>query len=405
MSMFSPIRGLCPTPGTAQDVAELPYDVMTRGEAIAMAAGRPHSFLHVSRPDIDLPEDPPADGPAAHALAAAAFRRMQEEGVLVRREEPGFHAYRLTRGSHVQTGVVGGASVEAYDSGRIRRHETTRPAKQADRAAHIEAVGAQTGPAFLIHEHSQDLADVLDRVTAAPAPTLVMGPGGVLHEVWPIDDPEDISAIVVAFDALPAMYIADGHHRSAAASAVHARRGTTSSSVFLAVAFPADEVEILAYNRLARAPRGMTPGDILEAVEARFEITPAPAAVTPDQPGSFGMYLDGRWHRLVAPPHLHDTADPVDRLDVSVLQNHLLGPVLGIGDPRTDPRIDFAGGTRPPEELAAAVDDGTWTVALTLFPTTVDDLITVSDAGGIMPPKSTWFEPKLLDGLVCHVLD
>ncbi len=405
MSMFSPIRGLCPAPGSAQDVAELPYDVMTRAEATAMAAGRPHSFLHVSRPDIDLPEDLAGDGPTAYALAAVAFQRLQDEGILVRDALSGFHAYRLTRGSHEQTGIVGGASVEAYDSGRIRRHETTRPAKQADRAAHIEVVGAQTGPAFLIHARRQDIDAVLSEVTAPPAPTTVLGPGGVLHEVWPIHDPAQVATLVAGFDALPAMYIADGHHRSAAASVVHARRGTPASAVFLAGAFPADEVEILPYNRLARSPQGMTAADILEAITARFEVEPTDGPVAPDRPGTFGMYLDGRWYRLVAPPHLHDTADPVDRLDVSVLQQRLLAPVLGIGDPRTDPRIDFAGGTRPAEELAAAVDAGTWSVALTLFPTTVEDLIAVSDTGGIMPPKSTWFEPKLLDGLVCHVLD
>ena len=259
MSLFEPIRGLCPPPASAGDVAELPYDVMNRTEALGMAAGRPHSFLHVSRPDIDLPPGAPADSPEAYALAAAAFTALRADGMLVRDPGPRFHAYRMTSGEHTQTGIVGGASVAAYDAGRIRRHETTRPDKQADRAAQIEAVGAQTGPAFLIHRSSAAIAQVTAEATASPAPTRVDGPGGVRHELWPISDQASVAALVAAFDELPALYIADGHHRSAAASMVHAHRPTGATAVFLAVAFPADEVQILAYNRLVRAPRASTP--------------------------------------------------------------------------------------------------------------------------------------------------
>lgn len=405
MSLFAPIRGLRPVPSAAAEVAELPYDVMSRDEAITMAHGRPHSFLHVSRPDIDLPPDQPADGPRAHLLAAAAFARLQRDGLLVRDATPAYHAYRLTRGDHVQTGVVGGASVQAYDEGRIRRHETTRPAKQADRAAHIEALGAQTGPAFLIHPRSVAIAEVVAEVTRVAAPTVVRHAAGVLHEVWPIADPALIGRLEAAFDALPAMYIADGHHRSAAASLVHAKRGTSASGLFLAVAFPADEVQILAYNRLARTPAGLTAEDLLHAIAGRFAVEPVDGPVSPDKPGHFGMYLAGRWHLLEAPDHSRDTADAVDRLDVSILQRILLAPVLGIADPRTDPRIGFVGGIRPLAELSAAVDSGEWDVAFSMHPTTVTDLLEVADAGAIMPPKSTWFEPKLLDGLVSHVLD
>lgn len=405
MSLFSPIRGLCPVPGLAAEVAELPYDVMDRDEAIAMAAGRPNSFLHVSRPDIDLPADAPPSGDDAYALAATAFDRLQSAGVLVRDPAPEFHAYRITRAGHVQTGVVGGASVAAYDRGRIRRHETTRPNKQADRAAHIEAVGAQTGPAFLIHRRSAEVSDIVGRVASVPAPTSVVGPGGILHEVWPIADPEDVARLEAAFDALPVLYIADGHHRSAAASAVHARRGTPASAVFLAVAFPADEVVILPYNRLVRAPAGLSAEQLMAAVHARFGVEAATSAVEPEKPGQFGLYVAGRWYLLTAPDEWREAADPADRLDVAVLQRHLLAPVLGIEDPRTDPRIGFVGGVRPLAELESAVDSGAWTAALSLHPTTVANLLEVADSGGIMPPKSTWFEPKLLDGLVCHVLD
>lgn len=405
MSLFAPIRGLCPPPVAAGEVAELPYDVMDRAEAVAMAAGRPHSFLHVSRPDIDLPPGAAADSPESYALAADAFTRLQEQGMLVRDPSRLFHAYRMTSGEHTQTGIVGGASVAAYDAGRIRRHETTRPDKQADRAAQIEAVGAQTGPAFLIHRASAPIARVIADATAGPAPTHVVGPGGVHHELWPISDPATVTVLVAAFDDLPALYIADGHHRSAAASMVHAHRPTESTALFLAVAFPADEVRILAYNRLVRAPEGLDAEAILARAAERFTVEPSAGPVTPAAPGRFGLYLDGRWYRLTAPDDLRGAADPVDQLDVAVLQRHLLEPVLGIGDPRRDPRIGFVGGVRPLAELEAAVDSGTWTAAISMHPTTVTDLIGVADAGGIMPPKSTWFEPKLLDGLVSHVLD
>ena len=405
MSLFEPIRGLCPPPASAGDVAELPYDVMDRAEAVAMAAGRPHSFLHVSRPDIDLPPGKPADSPEAYALAAAAFTALQADGMLVRDPSPRFHAYRMTSGDHTQTGIVGGASVAAYDAGRIRRHETTRPDKQADRAAQIDAVGAQTGPAFLIHRSSPAIARIIADATAGPAPTQVDGPGGVLHELWPISDPGTVAALVEAFDALPALYIADGHHRSAAASMVHSRHPTDATALFLAVAFPADEVQILAYNRLVRAPEGLGAEAILDGAAERFTVEPSDGPVTPAAPGRFGLYLAGRWYRLAAPDELRGSDDPVDQLDVAVLQRHLLEPVLGIIDPRRDPRIGFVGGVRPLSELEAAVDGGAWTAAVSMHPTTVADLIGVADAGGIMPPKSTWFEPKLLDGLVSHVLD
>ncbi len=405
MSLFSPLRGLRPPPDRAAEVAELPYDVMSRTEAIAMAAGRPHSFLHVSRPDIDLAEGEPADSARARGLAASALDRLRREGLLVRDREPTFHAYRMSDGSHRQTGIVGLADVAAYDDGRIRRHETTRPGKQAERAAHMEALSAQTGPVFLIHRPSTDVSALVASAVAAPAPTAVEGPGGVRHELWPIQDPGSIRALVDAFEALDGLYIADGHHRSAAASMVHARRRSPASAGFLAVAFPADEVRILPYNRVARAPEGMSAEQVLAAVSERFQASPADGPVTPAAPGRFGLYLAGRWHELAVPAQLRARGGPADRLDVAVLQERLLGPVLGIGDPRTDPRVGFVGGVRPLAELERAVDAGPWTLAVSMHATTVDELLGVADDGGTMPPKSTWFEPKLLDGLVIHVLD
>ncbi len=405
MTLFTPIRGLCPPPEFAGAVAELPYDVMSRDEARAMAAGREHSFLHVSRPDIDLPAGTPTASPAAYELAAAAFRRLQADGMLVRSPSPSFHAYRLTDAAQTQTGVIGGASVAAYDAGRIRRHETTRPDKQADRVAQIEAVGAQTGPAFLIHQPSEAIARLVAAVTSQPARTSFIGPGGVQHELWPITDSERIDALTQAFDGLEALYIADGHHRSAAASVVHRRMGTAASAAFLAVAFPADQVRLLPYNRLVRAKEGRSATHLLEAIGRVFGMAPAPGPVAPVARGEYGLYVPGGWYRLTAPQGLQRAADPVDHLDVAILQQQVLAPVLGIDDPRTDPRIGFVGGVRPLAELESAVDSGNWSAAFSLHPTTVGDLIAVADAGGIMPPKSTWFEPKLLDGLVSHVLD
>lgn len=404
MTLFAPLRGLRPPPDRAAEVAELPYDVMSRDEALAMAAGRPHSFLHVSRPDIDLPADADPDSPQARASAAAALARLRADGMLVRDPSPAFHAYRMTRDGHQQTGVVGVADVAAYDEGRIRRHETTRPAKQADRAAHIEALDAQTGPALLIHRPDPAIAAVLRDVTAVPAPTSLVGPGGVSHELWSIEEPGAVAALVAAFDAHEALYIADGHHRSAAASMVHAHRGTASSAAFLAVSFPADEVQILPYNRVVRAPDGMATDAVLAGIAQRFAVEPADGPVTPAAPGRFGLYLAGRWYRLTAPASLREGVEAVDQLDVAVLQRSVLEPVLGIADPRRDARIGFVGGVRPLTELEAAVDNGHWTAAFSMHPTTVEDLMGVADAGGIMPPKSTWFEPKLLDGLVSHVL-
>lgn len=369
-----------------------------------MAEGRPHSFLHVSRPDIDLPDDVPGDSPEGLALAARAFARLQSDGLLVRDPFPAFHAYRLTRGAHRQTGVVGVADLAAYASGRIRRHELTTPAKQADRVAHMEALDAQTGPVFVMHRPSAPISAELDEVTREPAPTAVTGPGGILHELWPIDDPKRIDTLVEAFEALDALYIADGHHRSAAAWDVHQRRHSDSSRGFLAVAFPTDQVQILPYNRLVRAPEGMTSDAVLTSLGARVEVERAYTAVIPTSPGQFGLYLDRAWYRLSLSREMLAGLDPVSRLDATLVQNEVLSPVFGIDDPRTDPRIGFVGGTRPLSEMEAAVDSGGWTAAVSMHATTVDDLLAVSDAGMVMPPKSTWFEPKLLDGLVCHLL-
>ena len=291
--LFTPLRGLCPIPGRAAEIAELPYDVMSRDEAIVMAEGRPNSFLHVSRPDIDVPPGTPAE--QTHALAAGALARLVDDGLLVRDAQEQFHLYRMTDGTHRQTGIVGAASIAAYESGRIRRHETTRPDKQAERARQIDAVNAQTGPVYLVHRPDVVVEQVVAEITATPAPTVVDGPGGVRHEVWPVSDDDAIARLVKSFEAMPALYIADGHHRSAAAAAVHAERGTHASGRFLAVSFPTDQVRILPYNRVVRAPDGGSGAEIVDALAERFQLEPAPGAVLPAKPGQVGLYADGRW--------------------------------------------------------------------------------------------------------------
>lgn len=405
VSLLAPFRALRPPPERASDVAELPYDVMNRAEARAMAAGRPWSFLHVSRPDIDLPDDVAADSPDGLALAEAAFARLQENAVLVRDSAPSLYAYRLSVDDHRQTGVVGVAEVAAYHDGRIRRHELTTAAKQADRAAHMVAIGAQTGPVFAVHRPSATIGSVLDDVTRSRAETSVEGPGGTRHELWPIADATVQQKLVEGFDDLAGLYIADGHHRSAAAADVNARLGIPSSAVFLTVAFPADEVQVLPYNRLLRTPPGMSAAELLDGVRRGFSVEAVARAVTPTARGEMGLYLSGQWYRLAVRQTDGGGADPVARLDAAVLQSRLIGPVLGVDNPRTAPNVGFVGGNRPVSDLAEAVDSGEWTAAVSLHATTVDDLMAVADAGAVMPPKSTWFEPKLLDGLVSHVLD
>ncbi len=404
MSLLAPFRALRPPPEQAPDVAELPYDVMSRDEARVMASGRPLSFLHVSRPDIDLPDGVPADSPDGRDLAAAAFARLRAEDVLVRDASASFYVYRLTASGHRQTGVVGLADIAAYHDGRIRRHEFTTPAKQADRAEHMLAIGAQTGPVFAVHRPDAAIGSIVAATVAGPAETAVDGPGGVCHELWPVTDQARVDALADGFDRLGALYIADGHHRSAAAADVHERLRRPSSAGFVTVAFPADEVQVLPYNRLLRARQPVE--QVLAGAEQGFHVEPTEGPVQPAAEGEIGLYLAGQWYRLrVVSTGDPQTAEPADRLDVAVLQTRLLGPVMGIDDQRTSPDVGFVGGVRPLSELVAAVDSGDWTAAVSLRATSLDDLMAVADAGGMMPPKSTWFEPKLLDGLVSHLLD
>ncbi|MGD8206617.1 MAG: DUF1015 family protein [Thiohalocapsa sp.] len=411
MSLIRPFAALRPSPGHAGDVAAPPYDVVSADEARRMVAGRPWSFLHVSRAEVDLPPDTDPYAPVVYAKARENLDRMLAAGILVRDPSPCLSVYRLTQSGHAQTGLVAAASVAAYDQGRIKRHELTRPAKEDDRVRQIEALNAQTGPVFLAYRAAQSIDGLLSRASEAAPDVSVSADDGVLHELWTVRDGPTLAELVSRFDALDALYIADGHHRCAAAARIAAARRPTrpdpeaAHQHFLAVIFPHDQLRILPYNRVVRDLNGLSASAFLARLGEAFVVEQAADPVQPAEPAQFGLYLDGRWHRLRLDPALIPSDDPVARLDVSLLQDHLIGPLLGITDPRRDERIDFVGGIRGLGGLAARVDSGEMRVALSLHATAMDELIAVADAGEIMPPKSTWFEPKLADGLVSHVLD
>jgi uncharacterized protein (DUF1015 family) len=338
---------------------------------------------------------------------------MISDGVLIRDGAPAYYAYRLTMGTHVQTGLVCTAHVADYDSNRIRKHEFTRPQKEDDRVRQITALNAQTGPVLLTYRASAAVGEILAEVASGTPLYELVADDGIGHTLWLISDEAKIPRLTALVDAMEALYIADGHHRSASASRVAAARRTAQPGgtgdepweYFLCVAFPHDEMQILDYNRVVKDLNGHSSDALLAAAGQSFTVTRGGGPARPSQPGEFGMYLDGRWYSLRIKPELIPTDDPVASLDVSLLQVHLLAPLLGIGDPRTDDRIDFVGGIRGLGELERRVDSGEMSVAFALFPTRMEALMAVADANEVMPPKSTWFEPKLADGLVSHLLD
>ncbi len=413
MPLILPFTGLRPAPGRAADVAAPPYDVMNAAEARAMVKDRPWSFLHISRPEVDLPQGTDPYAPEVYAKAAENLQQQIEAGVLVRDDRVAYYVYRLTMNEHQQTGLVAAASVEAYDENRIKKHEFTRPNKEDDRVRQVDALNAQTGPVFLVYPSHAQVNQILAETSARDPEVDVTAEDGVRHELWVLQDEAQVASLTAAFDAMPALYVADGHHRSAAASRVAAARqaanaghsGDESYNYFLSVIFPHDQMQILDYNRVVRDLNGLEPEAFLDRVAERFQVIPSGAPVKPEQPATYGMYLDGCWYQLTLRPELIPSDDPVGRLDVSLLANNLIDPILGISDPRRDDRIDFVGGIRGLKGLAHRVNTGEMRLAFSLYPTAMEDLMAVADAGEVMPPKSTWFEPKLADGLVSHVLD
>ena len=407
MTLIKPFRALRPAPGRAADVLAPPYDVLSSAEARERARDKPWSFLHVSKAEIDL--DPAIDpyDPAVYAKAAEALKRMIEAGVLVRDAKPGYYVYRLTWRHRVETGFAAVASLAAYAQNRIRKHELTTLAKEDDRVRQVEAVDAQTGPVMLAYPETPAIDALLQRAAGGKPAVDVTADDGVRHELWVLDDDAAVEALTRAVDALPALYIADGHHRSAAALRVAEARGVTHG-YFLAVLLPEQEMTILDYNRVLRDLNGLTPDEVLRAIGRRYTIEPADGPVRPARADEVGMVLTGRWYRLALKPEIlaeaEQSGDPVARLPVTLLAKNVIEPIFGVTDPRRDKRIDFVGGGRGLEELERLVKSGAAPVAFALYPTAMADLMAVADAGQIMPPKSTWFEPKLADGMVSHLL-
>jgi uncharacterized protein (DUF1015 family) len=406
MALLAPFRALRPTPESAARVAAVPYDVVNAEEAAALADGNPLSFLRVSRAEIDLPADTNPYADAVYAKAVDNFNALKSTAPLVLEDAASLYVYRLGMGDHVQTGVAGSYSMEEYDRDAIKKHERTRRDKEDDRTRHMLALRAQTGPVFLTHQASSAVDAAVERITATQPPLFdFIAPDTVQHTVWRITGRDQRDAIA-AFAEIPALYIADGHHR--AASAARARqqlRGASGAAgewdTFLAVAFPDNQVQILPYNRVVKDLASFTAASLLARLRERFTVTDGPA--TPRSRGEVAIYLDGRWYSIAlgdSPSNL----TPAGRLDVSRLQETILAPLLGIGDVRTDKRIDFVGGARGTAELESLVNAGKAAVAFSMYPVSVGDLMAISDAGGIMPPKSTWFEPKLRDGLLSHVI-
>ena len=405
MSTVVPFRALRPAPSAAARVAAVPYDVVNTDEARALADGNPLSFLHVSRAEIDLPAgtDPHAD--AVYGRAADNFAALKTDAPLLMEDAPSLYVYRLGMGEHVQTGICGVFSLDEYDRDIIRKHERTRRDKEDDRTRHMLELRSQTGPVFLTYPVSGEIDRLVGRATQTAPLFDFTAPDHVHHTIWRV--PADLTnALVDAFGAVPALYIADGHHRAASAARVREHLRATAGSgewdTVLAVAFPDNQVNVLAYNRVIRDLAAHTSSSLLAALRERFPVHEGPA--TPDRAGRAGMYLDGRWYTIdlgEAPAGLA----PDQRLDVSRLQQLVLTPMLGIGDVRTDTRIDFVGGGRGTRELESLVNAGKAAVAFSMYPVSVADLMQISDAGGIMPPKSTWFEPKLRDGLLSHVIE
>jgi uncharacterized protein (DUF1015 family) len=410
--LIRPFTALRPQPEHAAAVAAPPYDVLSSDEARARAAGKPYSFLHISKAEIDLPPEIDHYAPEVYAKSAENLKKLIDGGILLRESKPCYYAYRLVMGTHTQTGLIASASVAAYDASRIRKHEFTRPDKEDDRVRQIEALNAQTGPVLLAHPDSDEAERLVAAATAGKPVADLTADDGIKHTVWRIDDEAAIARIGAIVEAMPALYIADGHHRSAAASRVAAARRNTSgkgtsnsAEYFLAVIFPARQMRILDYNRVIRDLNGLTVAALLKAIGERCTVTPSATPVHPERTGTFGLYLDKRWYHLAIRPELVPSQDPVRRLDVSVLTEQILGPILGITDLRRDTRIDFVGGIRGLPELERRVNSGEMAAAFAMHPTQLSELMSVADAGEIMPPKSTWFEPKLADGLASHVLD
>jgi uncharacterized protein (DUF1015 family) len=390
-------------------VAAVPYDVVDRSEAAALAQGNPHSFLHVGRSDIDLPDDTDPHDPRIYSKARESLSRFVADGVLLRDPEPALYLYRQIMEGRSQTGVVGCVHIDDYENDIIRKHEKTRPDKEDDRTRHVLTLNAHAEPVFLAYRSRGELSAMAEPTTAEKPLYDFASSDGVRHTVWRV---RDAGPWLEQFMAVPHAYVADGHHRSASAWRAGKERrannprhqGSEEYNWFLAVLFPADQLRIMPYNRVVRDLGGKTPDQMLAVLRRVGKVSSA-SNPRPQRSGTFYVYLAGGWHQVELDPDSIDRSDPIGSLDVSLLQDRVLAPLLGIGDPRTDQRIDFVGGIRGTAELERRVRSGEMAIAFSLYPTTMEQLMTVADAGCVMPPKSTWFEPKLRSGLFVHTLD
>lgn len=408
MPRVKAFRAVRPPADKAAQVACVPYDVVNRAEAVALAAGHPNSFLHVIRPDIDLPADIDPYADEIYLRARSSLDRLLADGVLEQDADRSVFLYRQIMDGNAQIGVVCCCHVDDYENNLILKHEKTRPVKEDDRTRHILTLDAHPGPLFLAYRDHDDVNAIVDAAIEDAPLVDFTAPDGVRHTVWRIKNHQDYEA---ALSSVPAFYIADGHHRAASAWRAAAERkrenpnhtGDEEYNWFLAVLFPASQLKILAYNRVIADLNGLGPDQLRAALGelGSFEPTQNPV---PDRPGTFCMYFDGTWYRLSVPPDSIDAADPINSLDVAILEHRVITPIFGIADVRTDSRIDFVGGIRGTEELERRVDSGDWAFAVSMYPTSIEQLMAVSDAGEVMPPKSTWFEPKLRSGLFVHLL-
>jgi uncharacterized protein (DUF1015 family) len=407
MAVIRPFNALRPPAEHAPEVAAVPYDVVNTQEAHALASGNPWSFLHVSRPEIDLPDDTPIYSDQVYAKAAQNFDKLKKACPLEIEATPSLYLYRLIMGHHEQVGIVACCSVDEYDQDIIRKHERTRRDKEDDRTRHILVLRAQTGPVFLTYRAQEKIdALVAGALTGNPPLYDFVADDDIRHTIWRVPN---FDPLVEAFAEVPYLYIADGHHRAASASRARAELkeqsfgvvGNEEYNFFQCVLFPDNQLQILPYNRIVRDLNGLSKDEFLGRVRESFEVT-EDGSSTPKQRGNWSLYLDGRWYGLALPADVSRPEGVVESLDVSILQDRLLDQILGIKDVRTDKRIDFVGGIRGTDELEKLVNEGKAAVAFSLYPTTIGDLLNVSDAGQIMPPKSTWFEPKLRDGLLSH---
>ena len=409
MAIIRPFAALRPAAELAAQVAALPYDVYSREEALEAVKGRPYSFLNIDRPETQFPSGYDMYAPEVYRKAGELLQRQKAEGIYVKDPAPCYYIYTLTMDGRSQTGLAACSLAEDYDNGVIRRHENTRAEKEADRIRHVETCSAHTGPIFLACRPVPELKSLTDQIRRETPLYDFISEDGIRHQVWRICSPEDIENISQSFADIPHLYIADGHHRAASAVKAGLRKraadpgfsGTEEYNYFLSVVFPSDELNIYDYNRIVTDKNNYTTGQLLDMIKDGFEITRiGSTAFRPEHRGEFGMYLDHCWYRLTTKPSLR-SEDPVKGLDVSILQDHILSPILGITDPKNDPRIRFSGGIRGLKALEEGADPSGG-VAFAMFPTSMDELMAVADAGLLMPPKSTWFEPKLRSGLFIH---